>query len=234
MFVAYHFGDRDKWIETMVFPILRAFNIEVVTGEDMAGEIISEGVRVRIKNCDALIGFLTRREELGNGKWNTHPWVSNEIAKAWGDKKIIVVQEKGVDFSGSTQDRQFLVYDESKRDEFLVSLVKAVGRWSGSTVVQTRLLPSEFSQSVLPIVQARPDYVTCEYMFLINGDATDWQKGKIRKQAAGLIVYINTKDLPYPRNNVLISIRVQADGKIWESEFEQLDLLSVNMQLQLK
>jgi hypothetical protein len=62
IFVAYGYNDRDRWIPDLVFPIIRAFDDEVITGEELQGEQITDAVRRKIQQSDALIAFATIRE----------------------------------------------------------------------------------------------------------------------------------------------------------------------------
>jgi len=230
VFVAYGYNERDKWIPGMVFPILEAFGIEVVTGENMSGRIIAETVRERINNSDALIGFLTRRDDLGNGTYSMHEWVKNEISGAWGlNRKFIEVLENGVPSPlGATQDRQYLKYDETRRDWFLVDLVIAISEWICENTLRIRLLPSDFYESVKPLIRQRAN-ILCQYRFLIGSNESGWHTASLFNVPAGVVIDVNTKDLPSRLNDVLIQVTLQANGMTWTSDYEQLNLLSVTM-----
>ena len=229
VFVAYGYNDRDKWIPEMVFPILMAFGIEVVTGEDIAGDIISEEVRERIRSSDALLGFLTRRDDLGNGTYSTHQWVRDEIAQALGaNRKFIEVWETGLNIPpGATQDRQHLKYDATQRDKFLVDLVKAISGWG---ILRVRLLPSDFCDAINSLIMNGTNIV-CQYRFLNGSQQSKWYTGSLFSLASGVVVIdVDTSGLPNRRDNVFIQVSAQAHGNIWSSRYEQLDLLSVTMQ----
>ena len=71
IFVGYGYNDRDKWIEKMVFPIIKAFGSEVESGETIYDGAIPDGVRNKIRRSDALIGFTTRRTTQDNAVWQT-------------------------------------------------------------------------------------------------------------------------------------------------------------------
>jgi hypothetical protein len=234
VFVAFGYNERDKWIPEMVFPILEAFGIEVKTGEKMLGEIISEEVRERIKNSDALIGFLTRRGgDLGNGTYNTHQWVRDEIALAFGAKrKAILVVEDGVDISGGAfHDRQYLTYNEAQRDKFLVELVMAVSLWAGATsTLRIRLLPGDFCDEIKPLIR-RGENIECQYHYLIGSHETEWEKGNLLSLPAGVVLDVNTSNLPPRREDVYIEVKANhpASGKRWKSDYDQLALLSVTL-----
>jgi hypothetical protein len=231
VFVAFGYNERDRWIPEMVFPILEAFGIEVVTGEEMPGNIISVEVIKRIKNSDALIGFLTRRDDLDNENYSTHPWVINEVALALGaDCKVIEVREDGViNLLPLTQDRQYLFYNEAQRDKFLVELVKAISQWG---TVGIKLLPGEFCEKVKPLIRQQ-EKIVCEYCFSIGNWSSEWYTGRLLNEPAGVVIYVNTSDLPRRRENVLIQVHVRdpSSGESWLSDTEKLEQRIVTMQL---
>lgn len=83
IFVAYGYNERDDWIKKYVFPIIQAFNDEVVTGGELYGDQITDGVKQMICQSDAVIGFTTRRgNSNAEGKCRTHRWVTDEITFA--------------------------------------------------------------------------------------------------------------------------------------------------------
>lgn len=47
IFVGFGFNKRDAWIKQLVFPLIEAFDAEAVSGEELQGQSITEGVRQR-------------------------------------------------------------------------------------------------------------------------------------------------------------------------------------------
>ena len=66
VFIGFGYNENDKWIEHLVIPLVEALGCEVVTGEEMQGERLSDGVIERISDSDACIGFLTKRGKKPN------------------------------------------------------------------------------------------------------------------------------------------------------------------------
>jgi hypothetical protein len=250
VFVAFGYNERDKWIPEMVFPILEAFGIEVVTGGEIPGKKITTTVIDKINNSDALIGFLTRREKSGSLTDQTHKWVTDEVAAAIGAKrKVIEVHENGLDIdSGITDDMQYLKYNEKQRDKFLVELVTAISelvdaktvrvdletainKLASTKTVKIKLLPSDFCVALRPLV-IRGVKVDCHYLYKVEGHMTEWYEGNLESEPAGLVVKVDTSDLPQNRENVLIQVKAAhpTTGQSWFSDFEPLGLLTVTMQ----
>jgi hypothetical protein len=62
VFVGFGYNDNDKWIKELIIPFIEELGCEVVTGEEMQGEKLSDGVISRVEESDACIGFLTKRD----------------------------------------------------------------------------------------------------------------------------------------------------------------------------
>jgi hypothetical protein len=225
IFVGFGYNARDSWIPDMVFPIVRAFGDEVITGEDMPGEVLSEGVIERIRSSEALIGFLTRRGDPGpDGAFRTHRWVTDEISQAIAMKKPVVeVREAGVDAQGGiAADRQRLSYDEGSRDRCLVEIVKAIGAWHRGSRLRLQLLPPEFSKEILPFLNQRD--LDCSYSLLANDDIVPDLPTRVVPIGQGLFVLLNS----VPRN-ALVQVKVSYRGRTWSSSFESTDALGIQM-----
>lgn len=222
VFVGYGYNERDAWIKNLVFPIIEAFGHEVISGEEMEGENIAEGVISRIKSSDVLIGFLTRRgDKSEQGQYKTHQWVKDEITTAvTNSREIIVVIETDIDEdykSRITQDRQHIAYDEKHRDQFLVKLVKIISRWPNKdSSLRITLMPKDFCNEIPGI---NPSYLDYQYQFLIKNQETEWRKGIFRDFNESIAIDISTKGIPINQDQVYIKITARFQDKIWETKF---------------
>ena len=134
IFIGYGYNARDGWIEDLVFPLIAAMGHTVVTGKEIAGQQLDEGVRTKIRDSDALIGFATRRDgPNAAGLWTTHRWVTDEIATADGQKlkiPFVEVRETDVDPQlGIGTGKAHIAYDEGDRPACLVALAQTIARW---------------------------------------------------------------------------------------------------------
>jgi hypothetical protein len=222
IFVAYGFNERDRWVETFVFPIIQAFDDEVLTGEELHGDQITDAVRRKIQQADALIGFTTRREQLADERWTTHRWVTDEISHALAlGRPVVEVRENGVDEQGGIAgDRQRIPYTESQRDRCLVELVKAIGGWHRERSVQLKLLPEDFTQAAFPLL--RNPRLRCSYRLLVDGDESDEFPTRILPITGGL--FLRARGVP---PEALIQVHIECDGRSWTSSYESIDSLSI-------
>jgi hypothetical protein len=172
VFIGYGFNERDRWVEQLVFPLAEAFGAETVTGHELQGDQITDAVRTRIRQCDKLLGFTTRRDELSNGKWSTHRWVTDELAHALAlTISVVEIREAGVeDQGGIVGDRERILYDGATRDQCLVEIAKVLGRWRRETnVLRVQLLSAgNVKETIVPLYR-KPGF-RCIYRLLRNGD----------------------------------------------------------------
>jgi hypothetical protein len=225
VFVGFGYNDRDKWVPDLVFSIIRAFGDEVMTGEDQQGEQITDAVRLKIQQSTAFIGFATRRDQIGEGKWTTHRWVTDEMALALAQKiPVVEVREQGVDDQGGILgDRQRIVYDENQRDKCLVELVKTIGKWHQVNRVKLQLLPDEYAHEIFPLL--RKEDLRCTYRLLSDGMEQGEIATKVVPIKGGL--FIEAKDVP---RDALIQVHVRYQGTSWISSFESIDSLGIRLQ----
>jgi hypothetical protein len=226
IFVAYGFNARDQWIPDLVFPLIRAFDAEVLTGEQAYDGTISSVVTERIKEADALMAFTTRRgnQKLPDGTYETHRWVTDELAYALAlNRPSVEVREAGVSVQrGLAGDRQPILYEEGMRDRCLVEVAKAIGAWCRGVTLAFRLLPPEFEAEIRPLLR-RPGF-RCAYTLLENGRETPQAEAQIVPQAGALMLYAAGVRL-----DALIRIYVQGGGSSWVSDFESLSSRSITL-----
>ena len=222
IFVGYGFNERDKWVENFVFPIIEAFGDEVITGEKLHGDLITEGVKQKIEKSDAFIGFMTRREEINKNKWTTHRWVTDEMAHALSKNlPAVEVRESLVDGQGGIADgRQIISYDEAARDKCLVELVQTIGKWHDVNNVKLQLLPVECAAEIIPLYR-KPGF-GCAYRFLVDGNESDEIATKIQPIKGGL--FVEVKNVP---RQALIQVNIKYQNINWISSFESTDSVGI-------
>jgi hypothetical protein len=128
VFVGFGYNARDHWIETQVFPILKSLGFTVVDGKGLHGQELQEGVKSRIDQSDAIIGFFTIRDGQGDADFNSHLWVRDETVYAAAKSKLILpVLEQGVRVPrGLLGDRQHIPLRPDDRLACVVELVEAL------------------------------------------------------------------------------------------------------------
>ena len=117
VFLSYHFDDEVKPMENQVKRLAESHDLEVVDGERLAGQEITQTVQERIDSSDAMIVLLTKRNE---GK--TNQWVMHERTTALNmNIPFIALIEDGVVDRGPFTNFEYIQFT---RDKFLEALLR--------------------------------------------------------------------------------------------------------------
>ena len=224
VFIGYGYSARDEWIEDYVFPIVKALGLQILHGKGMHGEQLQDGVKARIEQAAGVIGFCTLREGHEAEKFNTHPWVREEMAYALGQHlPIIEVRELGVnDFEGVIGNRQRISLNQNDRLACVAELVTAVSRWSGRKL---RLeCHSERGPDIRIIV--RNPLFSAWYRTRIDGVDSEFRPaGDVDKIGGGIFMKVHS--VP---DEALIEVQGRVDGKVvFSSDWESPDAVQIKV-----
>jgi hypothetical protein len=211
IFLGFSFRDEDKEIVELVGQLIASHLIQYQTGERLAGEQLTPAVQQRIESCDALIGVLTRRDQVADAKWRTHQWVLDEIAWARGkNKKVIALVEQGVEVGGMFGAHEHLQLDKSNLLPTLMSLSETIGSWRrdfGRTV-KVQILPEAIAQKAGDDANG----VRCRHRLVQGSKYTPWQDLTPVPETGGTFVFVGGV-----QDDHLIQLQVQEAGKVWQS-----------------
>jgi hypothetical protein len=193
VFVGYGYNQRDAWIEQDVFPILQAMSLAIVHGKDMHGEALQDGVKSRIHQADALIGFSTLREGQEQAAFNTHIWVRDEMGHALTlEKPVVEVREQGVrDLPGLLGERQRIDLDLKDRLRCIAELVKVLSHWAMRRLLLCPIDPKHARMIHQAIIR---EELLVRYRARVNGVDAQAREGRIERVDKGL--YLNALGLP--------------------------------------
>jgi hypothetical protein len=224
VFVAYGYHARDSWIGELIFDVIRAADLEPVDGKEVYGKSLTPAIQELIKNCDALIGFTTIRQEPVGSVGGTHRWVSDELVTASNyGVRFVEVREKGVEGGGMLDDSHARIdYQESQRDRCIVEIAKALHQWRRLSPVRIRLLPQEAAENIRPLRDKPGFRVT--YRVLTGANESPAKETVLFPIAGGL--YVRVSDL---ESTSLVSVLVEAGGKQWKSDYESVDSAVINL-----
>jgi hypothetical protein len=231
IFVGYGYNERDKWIEELVFPLIEAFGDTPVTGKEIFGKELSDGVRGLIRECDALMGFATRRDGPNQkGLWTTHKWVADEIRTADDQEpKIpyVEIREAGIDpQTGMNVGKAYIALNEGERDRCLLALAQTISRWHSELRASIfQLSPDQFIKAVIPWIGDRN--LECSYRLMnpITGNESGEVPMNIVSQKEGLFVY--ARNVPSDR---LIRVRVSYGARLlWISEYQKHEIRVITL-----
>jgi hypothetical protein len=118
--------------------------------------------------------------------------------------------------------RQYIPYDATKRDECLVQIAKALGRWRQDLPVKFQLLPEAVTRAIRPHVGKAG--FRCNYRVYQKGAQSAAKEAEVIPFPGGLFLLVSGLE---PVASVQIS--VEAGGKTWTSNYESIDAVSVEL-----
>jgi len=205
-----------EWVEVYAIPIIESYGVEVVTGKELEGQVITDGVTQLIESSDAMVAFTTRRTQDGQ-QWSTSDWVVDEIkfANANGKSRVLEVREEGVDYQDRiNQERQRIIFPSDDRLACLRDLAKAISRWTVMSF-KLNLMPEPFISDLRS--RLRDDRYNCKYAITRQGTVLHQRENaKISRDGMGLCIFVN--DLPakiFTFSDAQIEVEVTAGDKWW-------------------
>lgn len=209
IFISHHFDDTGNRLAELVKALVISHNIQPVTGRRLEGEVLSNGVKSRIDNCQATIVLLTDREE---GKSNQ--WVIEE--RAYADKQehsTITLLEKGLIDSGMYSNNERLRIDWTALHICLLELSETIKLWKRTRGNNLKILiqPEEISKKI----SDNYDEAIIRYKVLDSNDydaEVSWKDAKARRNPGGATIKIRGV-----KEKDQIEIKVVVDGETWTS-----------------
>lgn len=211
IFVAHWFDTADRDLVTHVDELLHSHGVVFLTGRVAGGRALDDAVKDKINQCDGLIALATRREQLAEGGWVTHPWVIHEFDHAKGrDKETIAIVEDGVQWEGMHAGHGYIPLDRGRMSEALLKLSQTVGEWreKAGKVLKLRILPNELAERLKTPEQA----FECQCRFLDRGSYSDWRDVVPVPEPGAVFLYLTGV-----REDRLIEVRVRSNRETWQS-----------------
>jgi hypothetical protein len=227
VFIGYGYNDRDKWIEEYVFPLVIAFGCEVAHGKVAYGGALPDEIVKTIRSSDAMIGFTTRRAPSGEGLFQTHEWVVQELLVAHSEKlPWVEVREDGVVSPGGILEAagtQHIVYSEADRAGCLVKIAQALNSFRERTIVtMVRLGPASVIEQITALIQDGTFVCTCET--LRGSRQTLPRRVPVFPMRGGLFVQLRGV-----ARDEMVQISISAVGRTWRSSYEWVDTVDIQV-----
>jgi hypothetical protein len=149
IFIAHSFHAYDHDLVQRVGDIVRAFGLVPVTGRRLGGGVLSDEIKARIADADAVIALCTYRAD--GGSWPTHPWVVREFEYAIdAGKPCISVVDTRVPWDGGPHGaREYIQLNSDSPHAALFDLVDQIGIWRQNAGTPLQLLISEDHSGLL-------------------------------------------------------------------------------------
>lgn len=224
VFVGFGYNENDKWIRQLILPLIETFKCDVLNGEEIQGEILTQGVKDKINESDVFIGFYTKRGNPdSSGMFGTHKWVIQEAALAIGRNiPCFIIREKGVDpQQGMDGNRQYFEYSDN------ASVMLEVAKFISKEKLKIQhkeflLLPD----SIIKDLRTNENFAKCSYSFYHNGKEYEPTTTKLRRTKGGYFIVINQ----IPDEKSQVQIIIDSPGGSWKSEFVSVSQMNIELQ----
>jgi hypothetical protein len=211
VFLSCHFGEADRELVRRAEGLLESHNLRVVTGEELGGGELTAEVMDRIRNCDALVALMTKREEPPRSG-GTHPWVVDEFKHAKNLRRpSIALVAPGVQVVGAYQEHERIHYDPGDAAKAFLRLSRTVGIWKSQAgrVLKVQLLPRDVAEQIAGANgNARCMYRLCGY----DGTFGSWQPISAIPEGDGTYAYLKGVT-----EEARVQVRAEISGMIWMS-----------------
>ncbi|TPK66274.1 hypothetical protein FJ962_16100 [Mesorhizobium sp. B2-1-9] len=140
VFIAHSFSDADRPLVQRLGDIVHAFGATPVTGRRLGGAVLTQEIKSRISDADALIALCTYREDKSG--WPTHPWVLAEFGFALElNKPCIALVDSRVAWDKTPYpDREYIPFDAGAPYLALLDMVEHLGVWRADAGAPIQLL----------------------------------------------------------------------------------------------
>jgi hypothetical protein len=212
VFLSCHFGEADRELVRRAEGFLESHNLRVVTGEELGGCALTQGVIDRIGACDALVALMTKREE--EPKYGgTHPWVVDEFKCAKNlNKPSIALVAPEVKVVGAYQEHERIDYDPGDMVKAFLKLSKTIGLWrrQAGRLLKVRILPHDVAEKIAAANGGSMcSYRLCDY----EGTLGQWRHVDAIPEGDGTYLYLKGVT-----DEVRIQLRVEISNMIWTSK----------------
>lgn len=238
MFIGWAY--EAEWVERYVIPLVESYGVDVLTGKELQGKSITQGVKDAIEKADAALFITTRRGDPdANGAYCTSDWVLDEIKHANSKDKalIIEVREEGVEYASKIHsERQYIPLDPTDHMKCLVDIGNAIGQGRGLSL-KLKLTPSgpaSDKQTFSDALMQRLGTKTYDCLYRIR------QQGRVTHSSEALEIvregqdqYIYTSELPanfFNSPDAYLEVDISMGGMRWSSPGIRFNALEVPLE----
>jgi hypothetical protein len=134
VFLSMTFGaQEDQDLVGFASTMIESQDIRVVTGKNLGGGSLSNEIKRRIEESDALVALCTRHDKLPNGKFTTSQWVRDELLYAASLKKpTMALVEDEVDVAGMLQEHERAHFERANPVAGFGKLATTLALWRQS------------------------------------------------------------------------------------------------------
>jgi hypothetical protein len=223
VFVAYAYNTRTEWIERLVFRLIAALDCLPIDGKIAYGNSLADEVVRLIQSCEVVVVFTTKGGDEGSARISR--WVDQELGASIGLKKqvIEVVERESTPQMAMTAGTQRIDYDPDDREECIVKVAEAIKSVRDRLRIRTvKLLPQEVCSQIYPHVGKQS--LSCQYRWRRKSTESPLLKASPWRSQGS--VFVDLRDVS---EEDLIEIRLEFADRSWESDYQPIDAIGIEL-----
>ena len=209
VFLSYHFDPHILQIARKFERLIHSHDLNVVDGQRLGGQALTEGVKKIIQRCDAMVLLLTEREQ-----GQSNDWVKHERSTAYNfNIPFIAVIENGVGNTGPFEDFEYIYYQSGDLVEPLLKISETIYKWKieiGERI-EAYLEPNEISNAIRENIDR--DEIVRYRFFDQNIQWSEWKKPIIKPTAGGISLYMDGV-----KKDSELQVEVRTNQRSWSSD----------------
>jgi hypothetical protein len=218
VFLSYRYDDSNAELARKAEELLESHNLRAVTGDVLGGEAITPELLRQIEEADGLVALLTRRDQLADGGWTTHPFCVDELKHArQKEKPAIALLEEGVKSGGMFQEHEYITFKPDDALPAFLKLSRTLWRWKlrAGRIQRVQMLPSPLTQDLYSKGQG------CQWEYRVSNGTRDseWVATEPRKEGQGVFLLVRIHE-----DTTLIEVRVRDQGTTRQTGFVPLQI----------
>ena len=211
IFISHHFDNDAKELANDVIRLVKSHNIQVETGERLAGQSLDNGVKKIMESCQATIVLLTERPEGLNNNW-----VKEERAFAAGLKHdTITLLNREINNDGMFSNNEYIELNSERFHQNLLDLSETINIWKSNRGKSIELLirPEQVSSKISNNIDQFPiKYRIWKNQRGNTNTAPNWTTIIATPSVGGATVF-----LPNVKEDDLIEFEIFLNGEKWAS-----------------
>jgi len=223
VFVAYAYHARNEWIDRLVPRLIKALDCNFIDGKNAYGDaLVTEVLRI-MEASDAVLVFTTK---LGDDEGNRiSRWVDQELGAALAKNKqvIEVLERDATPQLAMLAGAQRVDLDPDRRDECLVGIAEALKAVRDRSRIRTiKLLPQEVCAEIYPFVGKQS--LSCQYRWRRKfAESPPLTAAPWKSQGN---IFLDLRDVG---EEDLIEISLEFADKRWESDYQPIDAIGIEL-----
>lgn len=209
IFLSFHYDQTGQALADDVGTLVKSHGLILSTGENLAGRDLTDGIREKIDECDAVICLLTKRDQGQDNQWV----ITERVYALAREKPVLTVVQKDLNPPGGMFGRnEYVPHDPDNLAGTILNLSIRIGelRRRVGRFVKVIIEPDDAAALARNEQMAKTQYRCLDD----HGNPTGWKDASTARTQGGVIAH-----LAGVTDGALVQLKLQGNGQTWESPY---------------